>query len=74
MDDLGGIGVAAPVTSSDSETDGSFSNIADDGTETAADTWKFWRIGTVGGTIGRIRIMNKDASAHLIHGAFLRVS
>ena len=74
LDDLGGIGVSSPWIAADTESDGSFVNITEDGSEAVKDTWKFWRITNVQGTIARVRIKNCDASSHTIHAAFLRVA
>ena len=74
MDDLGGIGQEVSLSAADTETDGKFIAIADDGAETARDTWKFWRVTNVQGLIARLRVKNTDASSHLMHAAYLRIA
>lgn len=74
MDDLGGIGVGAVFSGADTETDGAFVSIVEDGAETATDTWKFWRVGTIKGLTAVIRVINNDVTPHTIHGAYLRVA
>ena len=53
---------------------GTLQNILDDSAETLADTWHFYKIGHLRGTVGKMRITsNEGADAGTISTAYLRL-